>query len=62
MYDISDKTTCMFQGVASTTPLLHIWFKIFLYLLKYALNLALGFWYYINKTGAPRPLLQRSPL
>ena len=32
----------MFQGVTPTTSLLHIWFKTSLYLLKYALNLALG--------------------
>ena len=30
------------QGVAPTIPLLHIWFKTSLCLLKYALNLALG--------------------
>ena len=36
-----DKTTYIFQGVAPITPLLHIWLKSSLYLLKYALNLAL---------------------
>ena len=30
------------QGVAPTTPLLHIWLKTSLYLLQYALNLGLG--------------------
>ena len=39
---LHDKTTYIFQEVAPTMPLLHIWFKASLYLLKYALNLALG--------------------
>ena len=43
-------STYIFQGVAPTTPLLHLWFKT--YLLKYALNLALGMILvlYYNKT------------
>ena len=38
------KTIYIFQGVAPTASLLHIWLKTSLYLLKYAyaLNLALG--------------------
>ena len=36
-FQLYDKTTYMFQGVAPTIP--PIWFKTSLYLLKYALNL-----------------------
>ena len=49
-------STYIFQGVAPTTPLLHIWFK------TYALNLALGMILvlYYNKT--PCSFWGRSPL
>ena len=40
------------KGLHPPHPLLHIWFKTSLYLLKYELNFALGvilIWCYINK-------------
>ena len=50
------------KGLHPPHPLLHIWFKTSLCLLKYVLNLALGMIFVLGGAAPPDPLLQRWPL